>query len=137
MVHFTTTLSYGLRFLVNLALEKNLPKQLEKIAKEESISVFYLRKIIPPLEKAGLIKSLKGPGGGFILHRKPSEISLLEVVGLLSKNKLRQCLKIPHHCKRYDDCLVRGVWKEVYQAVQTVFKNKTLETIVKGEMSVS
>ncbi|HIE36375.1 MAG TPA: Rrf2 family transcriptional regulator [Candidatus Omnitrophica bacterium] len=133
MINFTTTLSYGLRFLANLAQENHGPKQLKKVAEEEEISLLYLRKLIPPLEKAGLIRSIKGPGGGFILNRKPSRIHLSEIINVLSRNRIIDCLKDPSNCKRKNECLVKDIWWEIYQKIQMIFKGKTLETIVRRQ----
>ena len=131
MLNFTITLSYGLRFLVNLALEDGTPKQLKKVAKEEGISLPYLRKLIIPLEKEGVIKSSKGPGGGFALNRQPNDISLLEVVNALSSNKVMDCLKKSSSCLRYEDCVVKELLTEVYDKVHVSLKDKTLATILK------
>jgi Rrf2 family iron-sulfur cluster assembly transcriptional regulator len=133
MINFTTTLSYGLRFLVNLAKEGYGPKQLKRIAEEEEISLLYLRKLIPPLEKAGLIRSIKGPGGGFVLNRKPSHIYLSEIINILSRNRIINCLKNPSNCKRKDECLVKDIWWEVYQKIQEIFEGRTLESIIKKQ----
>ncbi|UCC94437.1 MAG: Rrf2 family transcriptional regulator [Candidatus Omnitrophota bacterium] len=131
MIHLTTTLSYGLRFLANLALAEGRPKRLSKIAKEESISLLYLRKLIIPLEKAGIMKSVRGPGGGFVLSRNPSEIRLSEVISILSRNRVMECLKTPSSCLRQEDCRIKGLLEEVYNKIQGIFENKTLETIIK------
>ena len=131
MINFTTTLSYGLRLLINLALEKNKPKSLKKIAKEESISLPYLRKIVIPLEKAFIIKSLRGPGGGFILARKPSEIYISEVVPMLNRSRVLNCVRGSSSCNRYRNCIVKDLLEEVYNKIQLVFKKKTLTTILK------
>ncbi|MBP7088384.1 MAG: Rrf2 family transcriptional regulator [Candidatus Omnitrophica bacterium] len=130
MINFTTTLSYGLRLLVNLSLSKKLPKQLKKIAKEEGISLAYLRKLITPLDRAGIIRSIKGPGGGFILTHKPSEIYLLDVIGAISHNKVIGCVRGLPSCKRYNYCVVKDLLEEAYNKIQSVFQAKTLATII-------
>ena len=131
MFNFTTTLSYGLRLLVNLSFSKQGPKQLKKIAKEEGISLLYLRKLTSPLEKAGLIKSLRGPGGGFMLGRAPEDVSVTEVINTLSHNKVMECVKGASDCRRYGSCAVKDLLEEAYTRFQSVFKDKTLATITK------
>ena len=131
MFNFTATLSYGLRLLINLALSENSPKQLKKIAKEEGISLPYLRKLVIPLERAGIIKSSRGPGGGFVLRRMPCDISLAEVIDVISHNKVIDCVKGPSGCRRSTNCLVKELLEEAYQKMQSVFKKKTLATILK------
>tara|TARA_B100000315_G_C14514639_1_gene558597 strand:+ start:925 stop:1332 length:408 start_codon:yes stop_codon:yes gene_type:complete len=131
MFQFTTTLSYGLRLLVNLASSNEKPRQLKTIAKEENISLPYLRKIIASLDRAGIVKSSRGPGGGFRLNRRPGDIALTEVIGILSHDKVMKCLKGPSSCRRINNCLVKDLLEEAYDKFQLVFKNKTLATIIK------
>ena len=133
MFNFTTTLSYGLRLLINLSLNGKGPKQLKKIAKEEGISLLYLRKLTPSLEKAGLIKSLRGPGGGFMLTRAPENVKVVEVINTLSRNKVLDCVKGASGCRRYGGCAVKDLLEEAYTKFQSVFDNKTLATIMKRE----
>ena len=131
MFNFNNTFTYGLRLLVNLSQDKDKPKPLKKIAQEENISLQYLRKLTIPLERAGIIKSLRGPGGGFVLDKPPVAVSLLAVNNALNRSKVIDCVKGASDCRRFGDCLVQDLLEEVYSKVQSVFKNKTLATIVK------
>jgi len=131
MFNFTTTLSYGLRLMINLADSQKGPKQLKKIAKEEGISLPYLRKLIGHLDRAGMVKAVKGPGGGFMLADKPSKIYLSEVINALSHSKVIECVKGLSDCKRYKHCVVKDLLEEGYNKMQSVFKRKTLATIMK------
>jgi Rrf2 family iron-sulfur cluster assembly transcriptional regulator len=131
MINFTTTVSYGLRLLINLANNHKAPKQLKKIALEEGIPLSYLRKLVRPLEKVGMVRSLKGPGGGFMLARRASNIPLLEIISTLSHSKVIGCLKKPDSCERYTNCVVKDLLGDVYAKIEAVFKNKTLETILR------
>lgn len=132
MFNFTNTIRYSLRLLVNLSLSGKMPKQMKKIAEEEGISLSYLRKIIVPLERSQIVKSVRGPGGGFLLNRNPSRVSLSEIVEVLGYNKAAGCVKGLSECRRYEDCLVKDLLEEVYNKVQTVFKAKTLAAVIKG-----
>jgi len=131
MFNFNNTLTYGLRLLINLSGNKDRPKQLKKIAQEESISLQYLRKLMILLERAGIVKSRRGPGGGFMLNKSPDQISLLEVTDTLNRNKVIDCIKGSPGCRRFGDCMVKDLLEEVYNKIQSVFKDKTLATIVK------
>jgi Rrf2 family transcriptional regulator, cysteine metabolism repressor len=132
MFNFTTTLSYGLRLLLNLARTEGGPKQLKKVSQEEDISLPYLRKIVTHLERADIIKSLRGPGGGFLLKRRPSEISLIELISILTHTKVIGCVKKASNCKRSSNCAVKNLLEEAYAQFQLVFKNKTLATLLNG-----
>ena len=74
---FSTRTLYGLKAVLVLASrfgEGSLP--VSQIAKQEGISVAYLEQILNSLKKKGLVKSVRGPQGGYILAKKPAEISL-------------------------------------------------------------
>lgn len=131
MFNFNNTLTYGLRLLINLSRNKDKPKPLKRIAQEENISLQYLRKLMIPLERAGMVKSLRGPGGGFVLDKPPAQISLLAVNNALNRSKVIDCVKGASGCRRFGDCMVKDLLEEVYNKVQSVFKNKTLAMIVK------
>jgi len=131
MFNFTTTFSYGLRLLINLSLNGKEPKQLKKIADEEGISLPYLRKLILSLEKAGLVKGLRGPGGGFVLSRPPEKVSITEVINTLSRNKVLDCVKSASACKRSKECAVKDLLEEAYIKFQSVFEDKNLANIIK------
>lgn len=74
---FSTRILYGLKAVLVLASrygEGSL--SVSQIAKKEGISVAYLEQILNSLKKKGLVKSVRGPQGGYVLTRKPSEINL-------------------------------------------------------------
>ncbi len=74
---FSTRILYGLKAILVLADrygEGSL--SVSQIAKKEGISVAYLEQILNSLKKKGLVKSVRGPQGGYILSKKPSDISL-------------------------------------------------------------
>lgn len=81
---FSTKSTYGIRAMINLAKnggDKSL--SLAKIAKEEKISLGYLERIFSKLKKAGIVKSERGVGGGYVLVKKPEDISILDIVKTL------------------------------------------------------
>jgi len=74
---FSTKTLYGLRAILVLASRFGEGSiSVSQIAKKENISVAYLEQILNALKKKGLVKSVRGPQGGYILAKKPSEISL-------------------------------------------------------------
>src|ERR1700690_1538580 len=88
---FSTRTLYGLKAVLVLALrfgEGSLP--VSQIAKKEGISVAYLEQILNSLKKKGLVKSVRGPQGGYILSKKPSEISLASLFFLFEDFSLKE-----------------------------------------------
>jgi Rrf2 family transcriptional regulator, cysteine metabolism repressor len=76
---------YGLRALVYLAAraEHGKPVQIHAIAERQQIPEDYLRQLLVQLRAAGLVKSVRGPHGGYLLAKTPLEISMGEVIEVL------------------------------------------------------
>ncbi len=64
---------YAMRLMLDLALEKDQVVRLKDVAKKEDISVKYLEQIISVLQKCGYVKSVRGPGGGYLLAKNPQD----------------------------------------------------------------
>ncbi len=76
-MRFSTRTFYGLKAVLVLGGRFGEGSvSVSHIAKKESISVAYLEQILNALKKKGLVKSVRGPQGGYILAKKPSEIDL-------------------------------------------------------------
>lgn len=75
------TAQYAIRAMVFLALNfKAKYLMVKTIAQENAIPLHFLAKILQALAKRGLLKSMKGPLGGFCLARKPGDITLFDVI---------------------------------------------------------
>ncbi len=61
-------------------LKQSSPKSLSVLAKEQSISLSYLEQVFSSLKNKGLVKGVRGPGGGYVLAKDPSEITIAEVL---------------------------------------------------------
>ena len=78
---FSKRSRYGIRALIDLASDSECGcVQLSDIADRNSISVKYLEQIFTALRKAGILRSIKGPQGGYLLAKKPEDIKLADVV---------------------------------------------------------
>ena len=123
-----TRVRYGCRAMVALALhEEQGPVPLEVLAQEQSIPERYLAKIVQDLRRSGLIRSVRGAHGGYRLSRPPSRISLLDVWEALEGSFCPvDCLAAPRSCRRAGECVTRGVWEELRDAVTGVMQARTL-----------
>lgn len=75
--------------------------EAQRIAVQEHIPMRFLLKIMPSLIKAGIIKSVRGAGGGYALAKKPKDITLLEVVEAIEGPiKINKCLIEPKYCNK-------------------------------------
>ena len=104
---------------------------LEEISQEEGIPASFLGKILQNLTKAGLIRSVRGNGGGFTLARNAEEISLLEVFEAIEgKMALQRCLQSPSSCERTDSCALCGVFEQAQDQVKDVFGRTTIADLL-------
>lgn len=130
---FSSKSRYGLRAMAYLAGlyagEKSYP--LKIIAREENISFTYLEKIISKLEKEGIVKSKKGAQGGYCLARRPEKITVGEIIrpleGIMNSVK---CLN-KGRCPHLKTCRTRGVWKKIYDTLNSTLDSMTLIDLIK------
>lgn len=127
----STRARYGARILFDLALHEGGPLPLRDIARRQQISLSYLAHLIAPLTGAGIIKSLRGGGGGIWLGRPLGEIRVSEVLRLLEGEPLLiDCVNNPEACAHSDLCVARDVWQEMEQAINRALDSITLQDMV-------
>jgi Rrf2 family protein len=89
----------------------NGPVPLAEIAKRQDLSAKYLEQLIILLKGAGLIRSVRGRRGGYMLARKPEKISVGEIVETLEgKLAVVDCVLQPELCDRSVECPTRDIW---------------------------
>lgn len=129
----STRSRYGLRLLYELARRNDSkPVFLNEIAKSQAVSEKYLSKLVIPLRSAGLIRSSRGAHGGYVLARKPDEISLLEVIEVLEGSiSLIECMEDPASCERSDGCPARGIWLGLDKVMREYCSGVNLEDMLR------
>ncbi|MFP4115551.1 MAG: RrF2 family transcriptional regulator [Spirochaetota bacterium] len=127
----TTKGRYALRAITNLAMAgSDRPVPIKRIAGEEEISPEFLEQIFFKLKKAGIISSVRGPGGGFVLERDPAEISVKDIFEAVGEGlEITPCTG-DDDCDRKDICLVHDIWKDVSVHIVGYFENLTLKRIM-------
>jgi Rrf2 family protein len=128
----STRTRYGIRAIVELAqYEGERPLQLKAIAERQDISVKYLEQLMGVLRSAGLVRSVRGSKGGYVLARLPEQIRLSEVFHCLEGPiTTTECVGDEDYCKRSADCAAREVWTEVEAAINRVLDAITLADMV-------
>lgn len=117
----STKTRYGARILIELALQVNQGAiQVSKISLNQKIPVKYLEQLLRTLKQAGIVKSVRGPKGGHLLAKNPSEISLGQIARLFeAQTDLVECVSSPEKCDMAADCLVRNAW---YDATSVLYE---------------
>ncbi|GAU09779.1 RrF2 family transcriptional regulator [Desulfoplanes formicivorans] len=116
----TTRSRYGTRLMVELALRwGGPPVQLGGIAKQGDLPVKYLEQLIIPLKRGGLIKSTRGPSGGYSLAYPPERITIWDIVKELEGTEgVAPCVADPMSCTKSRECPTRDVWTKVARAIE-------------------
>lgn len=120
---------YGLRALIDLATygDGNQLVYLSDVAKREGISAKYLEHIFSALQKAGLIRSVRGKKGGYMLSRSAREITLSEIMQTLEGSCiLVDCVSEPKSCHKVETCASRELWMMLSKKIEEVLKSITL-----------
>ncbi|HET6451602.1 MAG TPA: Rrf2 family transcriptional regulator [Spirochaetia bacterium] len=132
-MRITTKGRYGLRAVINLARSNhNRPVSIGSIAAEENVSSEFLEQIFFKLKKAGLIRSVRGPGGGFVLNRGPGEISVQDILSAVGETHgLTPCtLRRKTLCDRPEPCAAHDIWTGLQKTMEDYLTNVTLKDII-------
>lgn len=125
---------YGLRSMIDLALNyKGEPIALYSIADRQNISVSYLEQVFSILRKSGLVNSIKGAQGGYVLANDPSRITVGTILraleGSLSIVDYNN-EELEEDKRSVEYCLKINVWEKINQSINKVVDNLTLEDLV-------
>jgi Rrf2 family iron-sulfur cluster assembly transcriptional regulator len=132
-MRITTKGRYGLRAVINLAkTNHSRPVSIGSIATQENVSSEFLEQIFFKLKKAGLIRSIRGPGGGFVLNRTPGEISVQDILEAVGETRgLTPCtLRRKTLCDRPEPCAAHDIWTGLQKTMENYLTNVTLKDIL-------
>jgi len=121
--------------MLNIALKPHKDQtSIMHISKEEGISVTYLEQLLNKLRHRGLIKSIRGPKGGYVLSRDPADITVADIVKTLEGNIYPvHCVASPRAskniCKKRKGCVPKIVWLKLANAINDCLESITLEDL--------
>lgn len=126
---------YGVRAIFEIARKYGKgPITIKEIADRQRISFSYLEQILNRLGRAGLIESVRGPGGGYLLGRKPTALTIGDVVRALEGPiALSHCLEPGEYeeCYQAEDCVARMVWAKVGAKIEEALDSITFESLLR------
>lgn len=128
----TTILRYGLRIMIQMGKDyQKEPLSLKSIAQKQNIPIKYAEKIINLLLKAGLVRSVRGKEGGYLLTLKPKEIKLLNIFKVLDGEiYLVDCVLNPKICKKSKYCEARKIWQLLSENWKKILNRLTLKDLI-------
>lgn len=123
---------YGLKAMFELSLNQNEgPVSLKVIAKKQNISDQYLEQLFSALKKAGLVKSVRGAQGGYLLNRDPKDITVGDILTVLEGPvSLSDCLLDDEICENSNICVTKVVWEKIKKGIEDVIESITLQDMI-------
>lgn len=127
---FSQTVEYALRAVVHLASNAPRAQTTEEIARTTKVPQAYLSKVLQGLVAAGVVKSQRGIGGGMSLVKKPSELTILEVVNAVDPIKrINTCpLELASHGVNL--CPLHKRVDAAMAMVEEAFRSTTLQEVI-------
>lgn len=130
---------YALRLMIDLATnDEGNPIRIKDVAKRQNISDKYLEQIISILNKAGFVKSVRGPQGGYILKKKPEEYTVGTILRL-TEGSLAPVACVEEDetdCERQNSCVTYLLWKRLNVAINEVVDTTTLKDLVDCQQKI-
>jgi Rrf2 family protein len=118
--------------MVELAAHADRPVQRREIAARQAISANYVAQLFGLLREAGLVRSVKGPGGGYMLTRAPDNISVGDVLRAVEgPMAIAECL-LPTNavrCQRLAVCAVQPFWLRLNRALEETADSTSLRDL--------
>ena len=127
-VKVSTRGDYAARALLSLALHgSDRPTSVKEIAERTNLPQPYLEQILLSAKGAGLVRSKRGVGGGYVLARPPAEITLADIVGAVEGPQLPMA-EHADHCEGH--CVLQEVWGCVAEETRRQLERVSLEDLV-------
>ena len=104
---------------------------LRDVSERQKLSEKYLEQIVTPLSRTGLVRAVRGAGGGYLLT-KPLEEYTVGIILRTLEGELApvECAVDPSYCDRCEECVTVELWQQIYQAVSNVVDNVTLADLL-------
>ncbi len=130
-MQLTTKGRYAITAMLDLAANNTgKPITLDIISQRQNISLSYLEQLFAKLRRADLVKSVRGPGGGYLLKAQEKDISLTQIIEAVDENiDLRRCKGLGT-CNNGKQCISHQLWCDVSEQIRDFLDGKTLKMVI-------
>ena len=133
-MHIPIKVDYAVRALIDIDIYSNkIPARTSDISKRTYIPKPYLSQVLLTLKKNGLIKSYRGPKGGHVLAKNPSDITLEIIMNSIHKKEyFVNCLNLNevNCCNYLSVCAQRKIWSEIESTMNSILNQTTIYDLV-------
>ena len=126
-MRLTTKGRFAVTAMIDLALNaQNNAVKLNSISERQQISLSYLEQLFSKLRRAGLVESIRGPGGGYILGRDVGEINIAEIIAAAEDELDATLCKGKANCQSGAPCLTHNLWENLNHTINAYLSSVTL-----------
>ena len=133
----TTRGRYAVTAMLDLMLHSQqlhqkelIPVVLADISKRQSISLSYLEQLFSSLKKAELVKSVRGPGGGYLLSREGCDIYICEIIDAVNESVDITLCKGAKDCQNGSSCLTHYLWHNLSMRIRNFLNSISLAELI-------
>jgi Rrf2 family transcriptional regulator, iron-sulfur cluster assembly transcription factor len=132
----STNSRYGVRAVFDIAFHsEGIEAQVKDISRRQEISPRYLEQIFQKLRKGGILGSKRGPSGGYVLKKRPDEITVGQIIrlteGQLDPVRCVDSRDSRKPCNRSGECVTQVVWNEAGRRMKDYFDSLTINDLCK------
>lgn len=130
-MRLTTKGRYAVTAMLDLAIhDSDGPITLADIARRQGISLSYLEQLFSRLRKKTLVKSVRGPGGGYVLARTVKEIHVAEVISAVDEKVDTTRCGGAHNCQDNERCLTHDLWHDLSDRIYEYLNQISLQDLM-------
>lgn len=131
-MRLTTKGRYAVTAMLDLAFNaQQVPASLSDISQRQGISLSYLEQLFSKLRKSGLVKSVRGPGGGYLLVEPAAQVTVSRVIDAVNESVDATRCQGLSDCQQGDTCLTHHLWCELSRQIRHFLDEVTLEQLMK------
>ena len=131
-MHLTTKGRYAVTAMLDLSINASAgPVSLNDISQLQDISLSYLEQLFAKLRKKKLVTSVRGPGGGYQLSRKESDIDVAEIIDAVNESLDTTKCRGSGDCQNGAICLTHHLWQDLSEQIHGFLSNITLADLVR------
>lgn len=133
----TTRGRYAVIAIVDLAraCENSKPVPLSEIAERQKISLSYLEQLFAGLRRRNIVRSYRGPGGGYVLAREPDDISIADIMAAAEDSVPAKRNISEDRNSTDENCPTHDLWEDLGNLLQNYFRSITLGHVLRGEVN--
>jgi Rrf2 family iron-sulfur cluster assembly transcriptional regulator len=130
-VRLTTKGRYAVTAMLDLAFHSQVkPVTLTDIAARQTISLSYLEQLFARLRRAGMVKGVRGPGGGYTLCGQTKDINIADIIAAVDERVDATKCGGEANCQKHEACLTHDLWMGLSEQIKGYLKGITLAELL-------